>query len=179
MSNGEKSDETEQPSRVKRRARLRAPINPIPWAIAIAIILIAWSISKRPLNECEPTSFEIFQYFKLQLGGCTKSQVEPVPSGVTARVFIQIADESQRPKMQGLQEKLRRLGFAAPGIENVKGKAGIPANPNVRYFNDGDKQAAEKVVAELKAAGFPTAYPYRVNMKAPPGSLEIWLSSPA
>jgi hypothetical protein len=153
--------------------------NPLPWAVSIAILFIASSLARRPINECEPTKFEVLQYFKLEFGGCTKTQVQPIPSSVKARFYIQIADESQRDKMRLLQNTLQGKGYSVPGIENVKGKSQIPVHPNVRYFNDSDFGAANVAVLELKNLGYSSAYPYHVgNMKAPAGALEVWLSNP-
>lgn len=99
-----------------------------------------------------------------------------LPKPKTTRVFIHINDEEQRAVMKTLQNNLSGLGFAVPGIENITGKAQIPENPNVRYFNDQDADQAALVVEQLKSLGFTNAYPYRVRaISAPVGSLEVWL----
>jgi phosphate starvation-inducible protein PhoH len=101
----------------------------------------------------------------------------PISKTITRRVYIHINDEAQREPMKALQTTLARMGFRTPGIENITGKAQVPENTNVRYFNEQDAEQAGVVVDELKALGFTTATSYRlIGANAPAGSLEVWLS---
>ena len=108
----------------------------------------------------------------------TQARLQETKQLLTPRIFIHIADESQRSKMSELQLMLKASGFTAPGIENVSGRADIPKNPNVRFFNDEDAENANTIAEQLKSLGFTTAYAYRVKgMRARIGTLEIWLSA--
>lgn len=93
------------------------------------------------------------------------------------RLFIHIGNESQRADMKKLQDIVRQLGFAIPGIELIKNPEALPVNPNVRYFNEEDAESALQVVEQLKTLGYATAFPYRVKgFKAHVGTLEVWLT---
>lgn len=93
------------------------------------------------------------------------------------RVFIHIGNKSQRADMEKLQDVVRKMGFSTPGIELIKDSAALPANPNVRYFNEEDAEAALQVVEQLKALGYTTVSPFRVRgFKARVGTLEVWLT---
>lgn len=103
--------------------------------------------------------------------------IEKALGALPARVYIQIAGPTQRAKAKQIQQELIDHGLLVPGIEDVSGKADIPKNTNVRYFNDQDKATAETVVGILHSNGIASAYPYRVSGRsARPGTLEIWFS---
>jgi pentatricopeptide repeat protein len=105
----------------------------------------------------------------------------PQPAAAPAlpqRVYVHIADESQRPQAQALQAQLREQKFLMPGIENV-GRARAPAVADVRYFNEGDAATARRVLDEMRKAGIkvdPT--PKKLPLQAPEGQVEIWLPRP-
>jgi hypothetical protein len=78
--------------------------------------------------------------------------------GAKGRVYIHIADESQRLPARTLQDVLvKNDGFAVIGIQNVGGRAHIPNTAEVRYFAFPNpptaKQAAEEIVGTLKSGG--------------------------
>jgi len=75
---------------------------------------------------------------------------QTIKGGFDPIVYIQIADEIQREKAKKVQSELRQNGFSAPGIENIKGKATIPSNMEIRYFSDEEKNQAEKIGDVLK-----------------------------
>lgn len=103
--------------------------------------------------------------------------IEKELNAIPARVYIQIANESQRDKAGQIRAKLIEKNFLVPGIENVSGKAEVPKNTNVRFFNEQDRTAAETVVGILHSAGITKAFAYPVSgQKARPGTLEIWFS---
>jgi hypothetical protein len=60
------------------------------------------------------------------------------------RVYMQIADEQQREKVQELQSILRQRGFLVPGIEKIGEKQAVKKT-EVRYFDDSDKVHADQV----------------------------------
>jgi predicted outer membrane lipoprotein len=95
-------------------------------------------------------------------------------SRLPRRIYVHIADESQRATAQQIQGHLREQKFLMPGVENV-GEKPSPAVAEVRYFNDADGESAALVVAELEKLGIKAAAK-RVALKAPMGQLELWLA---
>ncbi len=96
------------------------------------------------------------------------------------RVYLQIADESQRDLAKKIQAFLIEHSFVAPGVENVSGKAYIPDTVEVRYRrNPEDKDKAEAVLAILKnqfhITNCRTSYTER-GPRDRPGHIEIWFS---
>ena len=122
----------------------------------------------------------IAQQIKLSGSATAKAEASAALSTIPVQVFIQIASESQREKAREILAALQQSGFLTPAIENVSGKADSPKKTNVRYFNDGDKPTAEKIVSILKEKGMTEAYAYHVSQyKVKPGSLEVWFSTDA
>lgn len=75
----------------------------------------------------------------------------------SGRIYLHIADESQRQPATEISNKLKGAGFAVIGIQNVGGRAYIPDTAEVRFFAFPDppatKKAAEQIVAALASAG--------------------------
>jgi hypothetical protein len=106
---------------------------------------------------------------------------EAVFKKLPALVYIQIASEGQENKAKDIQQALQQQGISAPGFENIgkKGKARIPPNTEVRYFNAEDQETADSIVAFLKkekGMSAATAVPV-LSIKAKVGNVEIWFSS--
>ena len=131
--------------------------------ISIAIFMGLMNINhNQVVNEVEKTQIELKKSDEL---------LKLAP----ARVYIQIGDESQRPKIVDLQKKIRDAGYIAPGIENV-GKGKLPENTSVRYFNDVDEKDSIKIAEIIKSFGYVKVDIKRIyNMSAKEGTLEIWL----
>lgn len=51
--------------------------NPVPWAVAVVILTVFGSVSYRVATSCEPSTFDLLQQFKVDLGGCTVASVKP------------------------------------------------------------------------------------------------------
>jgi hypothetical protein len=100
-----------------------------------------------------------------------------VPLG-RPRVYIQIARDTDLPRAQELQDKLRADGLLVPGIENVtataKRKGTKPPRPydvpTVVYFHDADAETARRVAQQWGA----NAVAKQVSIPAPTGQLECW-----
>lgn len=120
---------------------------------------------------------QVAQSIALVGSGSARAEAVAALNTIPAQVYLQIGSEAHRSKARAIQLELQRQGFSVPGVENVAGEAELPKKTNVRYFNDQDKATAEAIVNILKAQGIDSAYPYRVNLKARPGSLEIWFSA--
>ena len=69
------------------------------------------------------------------------------PNTLPPRVYIQIADESQRASAKRLQSVLSNQNFIAPGIENVGRKSDIklPGTSEVRYYHPEEKRGSPKI----------------------------------
>lgn len=66
-------------------------------------------------------------------------------------VYIQIGSEEDRALARRIQSGVLGLGFLAPGIENVKNKAAVPAVTQIRYFRPADEEHAQAVAAQIRA----------------------------
>ena len=103
-------------------------------------------------------------------------------SSLPPRVYIQIANESQRASAKSLQSKLLAESFLAPGIENVGAKANMPNAIEVRYYRSEEKEEASKIIALLK--GLNIGLPIMDTPQKIPGDgrgtrprhYEIWFS---
>jgi hypothetical protein len=106
----------------------------------------------------------------------------------SARVYLQIYDETQRSAALSLQQSLRSAGFAVPGIENVTATAASRQRPpptnhgpgTVRYFKARDRDAALQVAALARQANPPLTLEVKdlsaqpVFKNVPLGQLELW-----
>ncbi len=72
-------------------------------------------------------------------------------NSIAPRVYIQIADESQRAVAKLLQNELSKRKFIAPGVENVaRLNANIPDKIEVRYYRDEERGEAAEIIQILK-----------------------------
>ena len=105
-------------------------------------------------------------------------QAENTKKPVAPFVYLQIADESQRKAVRGLQTDLITSGYVAPGIENVaKRNAQSPEQTEVRYFRDQDRDTAEGVVKQLAEKGITAKLVGKHGTAKKP--IEVWLSKDA
>jgi len=100
-------------------------------------------------------------------------EVAPVQQ-LPPRVYLQIFQEQQRETAKKIQGLLRGEGLLAPGIENVGAKSSPVTGTIVRYFNDADEAVAQRVRQILHDNGLPQASVQRFQLKANPGSIEVW-----
>lgn len=127
------------------------------------------------------------QLQKEQLNEKIEKKEAPLVSSsptITPRVYIQIADEEQRPIAASLQSALRNENFSAPGIENVGRRPNvlIPAATEVRYYREEEMDQALRLITILKNMNLGL----KVNdapQKVPgtgrgtrPGHYEVWFS---
>ncbi len=77
----------------------------------------------------------------------------PPGTKLTPRVYLHIADESQRSIAQAFKQVLVRNGYLVPGIQNVAGKGYIPDTLEVRYFAEDSKTVAEELLRIIKENG--------------------------
>jgi cell division septum initiation protein DivIVA len=72
----------------------------------------------------------------------------PNTADILPRIYIQIKDESQRPRARQIANKLEDNKFIVPGIENVGEKAS--GNTVLKYFHKTDEENADaKKIVDL------------------------------
>jgi hypothetical protein len=104
---------------------------------------------------------------------CSKSATATT---LAVRVYLQIADESQRQSAERLAVSLTGLGYTVPGIERVA-SANAPSSPQLRFVYDEDAAEAERLRAVLSACKQPfTLQPAMTQYRrhAARYSFEIW-----
>lgn len=97
------------------------------------------------------------------------------PASIVYRVYIQIFDERQRARAEGLRSALQALGYVAPGIERVP-DARSPDQTQVRFFQEADAGIAGRI-AELvrdSATQQQTVPRRKIGLDAPSGLIEVW-----
>lgn len=111
-----------------------------------------------------------------------RGEATPEQRKSTARVYLQIASEDQRPAAQSIQEALIKAGYSVPGTQNVAGKGYIPDTLEVRYFDPGSKAEAEKILGLIKSQGakdgrtsyvIPTAHDLQISSDIK-SHFEVW-----
>jgi len=96
---------------------------------------------------------------------------DPAAAQATPRVYIQIPDESQRPKADEISGGLRRLNYV---VKPYQVRQGPKAKTDVRYYRPEDLDAANKVAAVLRAARMPAVTVTKFEGAVNPGTLEVW-----
>lgn len=95
----------------------------------------------------------------------------------TGTVFLQFKGSMSRDTMRELQRALQDSGYNAPGTERVD----ADYTTEVRFFHDADTELATQVAADVSAflsdkCAFTGAVPTKkVNLRSPPGQVEVWL----
>ncbi|NTW54405.1 MAG: SPOR domain-containing protein [Chlorobaculum sp.] len=118
----------------------------------------------------------VAQEAKVSGSGDVEKKAAATLKTIPALVYLQIGSERQRGLADKIGRALQQEGYRVPDIENVGGKTVMPSKTNVRYFNDQDQADAEKIVNILNQDGV-SAEILRLQLKARPGSIEIWFSS--
>lgn len=99
----------------------------------------------------------------------------PAPAGTTGIVYIQMDKSDASTSGDDLFKELKQSSInIARGIERIQSTQ-MPKVTQVRYFNDGDKDKAERIQTILKRTRPDTAL-VRLGLPAPNGQLEIWLT---
>jgi hypothetical protein len=107
-----------------------------------------------------------------QLDAAAASSAQDLPE----RVYIQFYKEGQREPARQMQKLLREQKFVVPDIQNVSGIADLVASTEVRYFNNRDQDAADRVINVVKQNGYPDAKLQLITkFQKNPGVLEVWL----
>jgi hypothetical protein len=122
--------------------------------VAIAAQKTLRQVGQRQLRD--PELARDLQQANAAVGDAIRSK------GSKGRIYVHIADESQREPARRLRDVLvKNNGFAVIGIQNVGGRAYIPDTAEVRYFAFPEpaatKQAADEIVAILRNRGVQNA----------------------
>ena len=72
-------------------------------------------------------------------------------TGIKARVYFHIDDESQRSRAREIELKLEKAGFVVPGIELRAGQC--PKLTELRFFRKAESDEGRKIVAFLQSIG--------------------------
>jgi hypothetical protein len=94
------------------------------------------------------------------------------------RVYLHIADESQRPQAAACGKILAAQGYNTPGIEKV---SRFPVATAVRFFHAGESARANSIAGLLSGCDVPSAKATLINGfdNVPAGQFEVWFSAPA
>lgn len=99
-----------------------------------------------------------------------------LPIALKPRVYVQIGNNGQRSKMEGISEMLRNQAFQVPSIELVRA---VPRQTEVRYYFNEDAQAAGEIVSVLRRNGLPNAISLKLSdkyaSKVRKGHFEVWV----
>ena len=122
----------------------------------------------------EPANFiQIIQMVKGELPGATPRPTELGQE--RSLVYIQIDSSDTTDNAIELRKALKTENISvAEGIEKIESSQ-MPAVTQVRYFNDTDKNKAERILKSVKVLK-PNAVSVRVGLSAPLGQTEVWLT---
>lgn len=95
------------------------------------------------------------------------------------RIYLMLADESQRKAANELKRRLTSSGYVVVAADNVSGNVDIPTEaPELRYFTPTDSAEAQRIALALKpvlgnvVAYLPEGMPYVSHAR----QYEIWFS---
>ncbi len=108
--------------------------------------------------------------------------LEARDAAVRPLLYVHIGDESQREEANAIQLAAKRQNFIAPGVENVKGKAQLPRQTQVRYFRESDRADAERIKVLLESnAGekqVQLVALFSLGKRVTRNVIEVWLPQP-
>lgn len=101
----------------------------------------------------------------------------PSPIVQNARVFLLSGVQKNVPVLDSLREDLARAGYAVMGTRVIVADDSRPPIAEVTYFNQDDSSQAAAITAILKGRlpNSQLSARRRVDPKAKPGYIEIWL----
>jgi len=110
-----------------------------------------------------------------QVKPTTAQSLEP-PIVENARIYLLAGHEEKTKAFEGLRAELATAGFAVIGAKRLS-DAGRPDQPEIRYFNAGDKAQAERIAEFMRFKLSKESLPAKQyqDASARPGYIEIWL----
>ena len=101
-----------------------------------------------------------------------KLTTNPVVAETIPRVFIHYYEKDPKTRAAQAGRAIQQLGYIVPGSEALQR---VPNDAQVRYFFDGDRDAAQKVADVLGAQGVANVRVLKRGESARPGLIEVWL----
>jgi hypothetical protein len=106
----------------------------------------------------------------------------PAKSWDRPRLYLQIADESQRDLAIKLRKRLQKFGYTVMTIQNVSGNEGIPTQSSeLRFFTPSDSVEAQRIAKEIapffRSGGIITDLPEGMPYVSHARQYEIWFST--
>ncbi len=147
--------------------------------VEVVVICVGWFASIAKFNP-QPVKAEIANEAKQQV---VEKQVIPLEHKIDqlqTPVYLQIADESQRPIAKRVTESLKQLGFNVRGTENV-GPKNSPSASEVRFYSGNEQFPAysQSISNAMKAAGLSDVQVKPSDDKSFGGNIEVWISKSA
>lgn len=128
-------------------------------------------------DEKQQSFLQIVSEVSVQPQATTIKSISLVPAstGIPGIVYIQTDKSDASTGGDDLLKELKKSSInVASGIERIESTR-MPKVTQVRYFNDVDKDKAERIQTILKRTRPDTAL-IRLGLPAPNGQLEIWLT---
>lgn len=105
--------------------------------------------------------------------------VSPKPTGLDARIYIQVASTEDRLAAQDIASLLRDKGRVVPEIEVVGSKAASLKQTELRYFWDFDEAEAREILRKVQDTGrygiVDLRLPAGLKGKTRPRQFELWI----
>ena len=103
----------------------------------------------------------------------------PSQSWDRPRIYVHLANDSQRPAAEVLKKRMTSAGYVVLGTDNASGNVDVPTEASeLRYFTPADSGEAQRIAEELKPilgnviASLPEGMPYVSHAR----QYEIWVS---
>jgi hypothetical protein len=103
-------------------------------------------------------------------------QSAPSVAKSLTRVFLQIGDESQRPRARRVSALLQKEGYVVPGIENVGNRAPQSTQVRCKPRNDAERAEGQKLTSLLQDWGIKVIF-QEIGDTTRPWQYEIWFGS--
>jgi hypothetical protein len=104
----------------------------------------------------------------------TAKLVKPTAVGGEGKIYIQ-QDQADNPKNgEAVQTLLKGAGFQAESHIEKTNSTRTPERPQIRYFNEADKDKAKQLLDVFKKQ-YDNAVLVPLKVPAPQGQLEVWL----
>jgi hypothetical protein len=75
----------------------------------------------------------------------------PSQSWDRPRIYVHLANDSQRPAAEALKKRMTSSGYVVLGTDNASGNVDVPTEASeLRYFTPADSGEAQRIAEELK-----------------------------
>ncbi|MBS1856405.1 MAG: hypothetical protein JST11_13645 [Acidobacteria bacterium] len=130
-------------------------------------------------NELETRLHDLNAAIQLLPRNQVETAIRKSAASIRPRVYIQIANEDQRPLAGKATDALKAAGYDVPGIEYVGARA--PKGNQVRFFerSEANSRQVQEVLTVLKGIGV-EAHDQYISLPATstaPRHLEVWFGT--